>query len=70
MPSIVACPSLLGSFLALRSPSRLVVYTGDLDGSIRLQDFLARPIRLKVNGYVSESVQSDIKLSFTCILFF
>ena len=28
------------------------------------------PIRLKVNGYVSESVQSDIKLSFTCIIFY
>ena len=26
--------------------------------------------QIKVNGYVSESVQSDIKLSFTCILFF
>ena len=37
-----------------------VVYTSDWDG----------PIRLKVKGYMSESVQSDIKLSFTSILFF
>ena len=38
----------------------LVVYTDDWDG----------PIRLKVNGYASESVQSDIKLSFTSIFIF
>ena len=39
-----------------------VVYTGTLDG--------LKGQRSKLQGCVSKSVQSDIKLSFTCTLFF